>query len=164
MKKALLFLSFGSLVLVGAGRTPETVAHGRCHRLNGNGGIQASLVTEGCTSPVGLCTAGVFTGDGLLKGTTSFVADAVAPSAGMPGVEAPTTLSYTGLLTITTRRGTLTLRDTGIFDTAAGLFSSRDVIVGGTGLFTGVTGHLFFTGTGTSSLDSQATGEICFGQ
>ena len=79
----------------------------------------------------------------------------------MPAVEAPTTLSYSGLLTITTSFGTLTTRDTGIFDTAAGLFTSRDVIVGGTGIFTGATGHLFFSGTGTTTFNSTALGEIC---
>jgi hypothetical protein len=118
-------------------------------------------VAGGCTSPVGLCTAGVFQGDGLLAGTTSFIADGLAPAAGMPAVEAPTTLSYSGLLTITTRKGSLTTRDTGIFDTAAGLFSSRDVILSGTGIFVGATGHLLITGTGTSTFDSEVSGEIC---
>jgi hypothetical protein len=136
-------------------------AHQRCHRLRGNAGIRASVFSDGCTSTVGLCTAGEFEGDGLLAGTTAFVADGLAPAAGLPAVEAPTTLSYSGLLTITTRRGTLTTRDTGIFDTAAGLFASRDVIVSGTGVFEGATGHLFFTGAGTSSFESEASGEIC---
>ena len=31
----------------------------------------------------------------------------------------------------------------------------------GTGIFEGATGHLFFTGTGTASFDSVASGEIC---
>ena len=93
--------------------------------------LQSTATTDGCTSPVGLCTAGTFRGDHLLRGTTSFVADGLAPAAGMPAVEAGTTLSYSGLLTITTRRGTLTTRDTGIFDTAGtGLFASRDVVDG----------------------------------
>ncbi len=53
------------------------------------------------------------------------------------------------------------MRDTGIFDTAAGLFASRDVVVAGTGIFAGATGHVFFHGTGTTSFDSAAAGEIC---
>jgi hypothetical protein len=146
------------VVAWGPGRTG---AHQRCHQLKGRAGIRASVVTHGCTSPVGLCTAGVFEGGGVLGGTTSFVADGLAPAAGLPAVEAPTTLAYSGLLTITTSRGTLTTRDTGIFDTAAGLFTSRDVIVGGTGIFDGATGHMFFSGTGTSSFESEASGEIC---
>jgi hypothetical protein len=145
-----------------AARAGETVAHGRCVQLKGKGGINSSVTADGCTSPVGLCTAGVFEGEPLLRGTTAFVADALAPSAGLPAtVEPPTTLSYSGLLTITTRRGSLTTRDTGIFDTAAGLFSSRDTIVSGTGIFAGASGHLFFSGTGTSTFESTATGEIC---
>ncbi len=162
MKKMLLFVV--GLVTVGASGAPsikEAGAHNRCHRLNGKAGIQASVVSQGCTSPVGLCTAGVFEGDHLLRGTTSLVADGLAPAAGMPAVEAATTLSYSGLLTITTRDGTLTTRDTGIFDTAAGLFSSRDIIVAGTGIFEGATGHIFYTGTGTTTFDADASGEIC---
>ncbi len=125
------------------------------------GGITSSVTTEGCASPVGLCTTGDFSGNGLLNGTTLFTADALAPSAGMPGAEAPSTLSYSGLLTITTDKGTLTTRGTGIFDTARGLFSSRDIVVAGTGEFEGATGFLFFHGTGSSTFVSKASGEIC---
>jgi hypothetical protein len=111
---------------------------------------------------VGLCTAGVFKGDHLLRGTTSLTADGLVPAAGMPNVEAATTLSYSALLTITTPRGKLITRDTGIFDTAGtGLFASRDVVVGGTGIFEGATGHIFYTGTGVTSFDARASGEIC---
>jgi len=132
----------------------------RCHKIHG--GIRASVVAQGCTSPVGLCTAGQFHGDGLLNGTTSLTADGIVPAAGMPAVEAQTTLSYSGLFTLTTPQGTLTTRDTGIFDTAGiGLFASRDVIVAGTGIFAGATGYIFYTGTGTTSFDAEASGEIC---
>jgi hypothetical protein len=169
MKKGIL-LVFAIAVILGlvavarAGGPGAAGPRPRCHRVFGSSGIRSHVVSvaDGCTSPVGLCTAGEFHGDPVLAGPTSFVADGVTPAAGMPGVEAPTTLSYSGLLTITTRWGTLTTRDTGIFDTAAGLFSSRDVVVSGTGLFAGATGHLFFHGTGTTSFDSVASGEICF--
>jgi hypothetical protein len=140
---------------------PSAGADSRCHQLDDDAGIRASVTTEGCTSPVGLCTAGVFKGDPLLRGTTALVADGLVPAAGMPFVEAATTLSYSALLTITTRRGSLTTRDTGIFDTAAGLFASRDIVVGGTGIFEGATGHIFYTGTGVTAFDAHATGEIC---
>jgi hypothetical protein len=158
-----LWLVIASLVAVNAPATPlvkEAVADGRCHRLHGKGGIHSKVVADGCASPVGLCTAGVFEGDHVLRGSTSFVADGIAPAAGLL-VEAPTTLSYSGLLTITTRHGSLTTRDTGIFDTAAGVFASRDVIVGGTGIFEGATGYLTFQGTGTTEFESDAAGEIC---
>jgi hypothetical protein len=163
MKKTLFVVAAGLLTVgsTGAPLVKGAEAHPRCHRIDPEATLQSNATTDGCTSPVGLCTAGVFKGDHLLRGTTSFVADGIAPAAGMPAVEAGTTLSYSGLLTITTRHGTLTTRDTGIFDTAAGLFASRDVVVGGTGVFAGATGHLFFQGTGTTSFDSVAAGEIC---
>jgi hypothetical protein len=165
MKKKLAILGAALLTILAVLglRAGETAAHDRdrCIQLRGHGGIRSSVTADGCTSPVGLCTAGVYEGDQLLRGTTAFVADGLAPSAGLPSSEPPSTLSYSGLLTITTRHGTLTTRDTGIFDTAAGLFSSRDTIVSGTGIFAGATGHIFFHGTGTTSFESTATGEIC---
>jgi hypothetical protein len=140
----------------------SSTARQRCHQLDFTAGIQGAVVTDGCTSPVGLCTAGVFVGDRLLNGTTALVADGLVPAAGMPLVEAASTLSYSALLTITTRHGSLTTRDTGIFDTAGtGLFASRDVVVGGTGIFQGATGHIFYTGTGVTSFDAHASGVIC---
>jgi hypothetical protein len=164
MKKT-VFISAMSLALLGSTTQfpiQSATARSRCHKLDEDAGIQGALAPDGCTSPVGLCTAGVFVGDPLLRGTTSLTADGIAVAAGMPAVEAATTLSYSGLLTITTRRGTLTTRDTGIFDTAGtGLFASRDVIVGGTGIFEGATGHIFYTGTGVTKFDAHASGEIC---
>jgi hypothetical protein len=162
MKKILLIAA--GLLAIGSTAEPlvrSAGANSRCHQLDDGAGIQASVTTDGCTSPVGLCTAGVFTGDHLLRGTTALVADGLVPAAGMPFVEAATTLSYSALLTITTRHGSITMRDTGIFDTAAGLFASRDIVVGGTGIFEGATGHVFFTGTGVTTFDAHATGEIC---
>ena len=89
------------LATLDAGRTAR--ADGRCHKVSG--AITTSVTTSGCLSPVGLCTAGEFTGDGLLNGTTTFVADGLAVSAGMPGVVPPSTLSYSGHLTITHQKG-----------------------------------------------------------
>jgi hypothetical protein len=164
MKKPLMIAALSAIVLgAPAGPLARTAtAHGRCHQIDGDAGILGAVVTTGCTSPVGLCTAGKFFGDSLLDGKTSLVADGLVLAAGMPLVEASTTLSYSALLTITTRYGTLTTRDTGIFDTAGtGLFASRDVVVGGTGIFAGATGHVFYTGTGVTSFNAHASGEIC---
>ena len=164
MKKTVLIMAMSATMLGSTSEFPiqSAAAHSRCHRLDDDAGIQGALAPDGCASPVGLCTAGVFKGDSLLRGTTSLTADGLAVAAGMPLVEAATTLSYSGLLTITTRHGKLVVRDTGIFDTAGiGLFASRDVIVAGTGIFEGATGHIFFTGTGVTSFDAHASGEIC---
>lgn len=86
------------------------------------------------------------------------MADSLQPAA---ATEAPSTLVYSGLLTIHTKAGTLTTRDTGILDTANGLIGARDVIVGGTGIFAGATGYILFQGTGTSTFANEASGEIC---
>jgi hypothetical protein len=163
MKTPIAIAAMAAIMLGSSSQFPiqSAAAHSRCHRLDSGANIQGAVVTDGCTSPVGLCTAGVFRGDSLLYGTTSLVADGLVPSAGMPLVEAASTLSYSALLTITTSRGQLTTRDTGIFDTARGLFASRDFVVSGTGIFEGATGHIFYTGTGVTSFDAHASGEIC---
>jgi hypothetical protein len=165
MKKLLFVIGLAAFGVGSASDSlvKEAAAKQRCHVLSGKGTISSSVTAAGCTSPVGLCTAGVIEGDHLLSGTTSFIADALAPAAGLL-TEVPTTLSYSGLLTITTSEGTLTTRDTGIFDTAAGLFASRDIIVSGTGIFAGATGHLFFAGTGTTTFDAPITGEVCLAE
>src|SRR5262245_9465934 len=114
MKKTVLSGLMGVLLLGSASSFPirSATAHSRCHTLDDDAGIQGAISTDGCTSPVGLCTAGVFKGDHLLRGTTSLTADGLVPAAGMPNVEAATTLSYSALLTITTPRGKLITRDT----------------------------------------------------
>src|SRR5260370_19418451 len=143
MKKTVLISAMSVLLLGSPSQFPiqSATAHSRCHQLDDDAGIQGAIAPDGCTSPVGLCTAGVFKGDGLLRGTTSLTADGLVPAAGMPLVEAATTLSYTALLTITTRHGTLTTRDTGIFYTpGTGLFASRDVVGGAAGLLAVATG------------------------
>jgi hypothetical protein len=159
MHKSVLALSLALPVLAGSTTSAVATNNNRCDRVQGT--IEASAVTQGCTSPVQLCTAGNFRGNNLLKGSTKFVADGLAQHAGMPTAEAATTLSYTGTITITARRGTLTVRDTGIFDPPRGLFASRSVVTGGTGVFAGATGWLLIGGTGSSSFEALVGGEIC---
>src|SRR3954470_9234575 len=108
MKRLVLVLVPGAVALAAvAFLARPSVAHSRCHRLNSSATLRASVVATNCASPVGLCTAGEVHGDPVLTGATAFVADGLAPAAGMPGVERATTLSYSGLLTITTCEGTL---------------------------------------------------------
>src|SRR5581483_9458579 len=123
--------------------------------------------TEGCTSPVGLCTAGKVEGNLGLDGTTSFAADALA-SGPATALNATVTFSYSGILKITTEKGTVTTRDTGIIDSSTGaapggFFSSFDVVTGGTGRFEGATGKLFIGGETISGrlVTRVITGEIC---
>jgi hypothetical protein len=126
--------------------------------------IQSTFFAEGCNSPVGLCTTGEITEGGLLNGSTSFVALGMSPAAGMPGVEPDTTLSYSGLLKITTRLGMLTILDVGVFDTARGVFSELDRITEGTERLFGASGTLFIYGTAFADgtgFGGSIRGEVC---
>jgi hypothetical protein len=146
----------GAVVVGGVAASAKPNPRPRCFKISGT--LTSTLSTGACSSPVGICTTGEFKGSGLLKGRTTFVADSLQPAA---ATEAPTTLVYSGLLTIQTKDGTLTTRDTGILDTANGLIGARDVVVRGTGIFAGATGYLLFQGTGTSTFVNEASGEIC---
>ena len=126
--------------------------------------IEASFVAEGCSSPVGLCTAGTITEGGLLNGGTRFTALAAAPAAGMYGVEADSTLSYNGELIVTTRHGVLEISDVGVFDQAAGKFTELDRVIAGTGMFENASGVLFISGDSYadgSGFDGRISGELC---
>lgn len=146
----------GAAMVGGLSASAKPSPKPKCFKVSGT--LTSALSSGACASPVGICTTGEFKGDGLLKGRTTFVADSLQPAA---ATEAPTTLVYSGLLTIQTKNGTLTTRDTGILDTANGLIGARDVVVGGTGIFAGATGYLLFQGTGTSTFVNEASGEVC---
>lgn len=121
--------------------------------------IESALTNEQCESPIGLCTEGVLTKGGVLKGKTFFTAYEIAPSAGIPEFEVPETLSYSGLLEIETHNGILTIRDVGVLDQNQHAFSELDRVVGGTGRFHGASGLLFSFGT-TSEDGSRFAGDI----
>jgi hypothetical protein len=146
----------GAAVVAGISASAKGHPRPKCMKISGT--LTSHMSTGPCASPVGICTTGEFKGDGLLKGSTVFVADSLQPAA---STEESTTLVYSGLLTLRTKHGTLTTRDTGILDTANGLVAARDVVVGGTGIFAGATGHILFQGTGTSTFVNEASGEIC---
>jgi hypothetical protein len=163
MRKS-LFMAVGGLVglvVVVVGSSPG-VAAPPCHQVHYPAHVHSSVYTgPNCTATAGACTSGFFTGDHLLNGTTFAVGDGVAESAGMPGAEPASTLSFDTIYTITTDQGSVSFNDTGVFDGAAGLFAERMVVISGTGVFSRASGHLFFTGTGTTSFSADVTGEIC---
>jgi hypothetical protein len=66
---------------------------GGCRKVRAR--LTSMSVTEVCTSPFG-CFAGSISGSGLLNGTHIAVAFGFAPSAGLPGLEPVTTLSFSG--------------------------------------------------------------------
>lgn len=150
-------------ILFAAGQVPAVNSPQRqCHRVTAK--LMTVKTTDKCPSPVNFCAAGVVLADGLLNGTTTAVVLGLAPSVGLPGVEPATTASYAGERTITTHQGVLTLRFTGVFDTARGEFSELERVQDGTGKFSGATGTLFVFGTSSAdgtSFQAQIQGEIC---
>jgi hypothetical protein len=132
----------------------QAEAKGQCHKINTT---QTSVL-----DPSNFTTVGEFK-SGLLKGTSTFAGeqDAVTPIPG-PSV---LTVSYTGILTITTDKGILTTRGVGVFETGPfGIGAQFDRVIGGTGFFAGATGFLYYTFTGDASgaaFTSVVSGEIC---
>ena len=126
--------------------------------------IKAVFVLADCDSPVGLCTTGQISGGGILNGNTRFTALGIAPAAGITGIEPDSTLSYHGVLEITTRHGTLTISDIGVFDQLVGVFSEVDRITAGSGRFENASGTLFIHGNAFpdgSGFDGEVRGQIC---
>jgi hypothetical protein len=144
--------------------TKNVHADNGCRMVHGR--IQSTFTTTNCTSPVGLCTAGMITGAGPLNAATTFLALDVAPSAGLPAVEPSANLSYSGVLTINARNGTLVANDLGVLDAPDLSFTELErPAASSTGIFSGAS-HVFFisgaivnNGTG---FDGQISGELCF--
>ena len=109
------------------------------------GQFSSNVVTEGCLSPVGICTAGTLTGG--LNGSFEFTATSLVPTADTPTTSV---LLYTGDIVVTTHHGTITCKDAGAFEsTGAGAVSSVCHIVSGTGDYSGSTGSIQFVGNFT---------------
>jgi len=119
------------------------------------------LVTEGCTSPIGFCAAGTFTGNHGFNGNFFFSAlsfDAI-PSDPLARLVVP------GISIYTTADGTLTISDVSVFDIPRGTFAGVGRITEGTGSFAGATGDIFTTGRVApdgQTFTTDMTGDICF--
>jgi hypothetical protein len=150
-----------TLCLIGAigGSTVTRDVHAdeRCKHVSGT--IHSLFSSTGCTSPVGLCTAGAITGSGELDGATTFLAFDAAPSAGLPAVEPAANLSYSGALTINARRGTLLTHDLGVLDATGLAFTEIERPASGTGIFENPSNDFFISGAITDS-GNGFTGEI----
>jgi hypothetical protein len=109
-----------------------------------HGTIHSVFTTQNCTSPIGLCTAGTITDAGILDGTTTFIAAGMAPSAGMPSIEPPANLSYSGQLTIVASTGTLVTNDLGVLDANHVAFTEIERPASGTGVFANPGSSVFF--------------------
>ena len=143
------------LLLCAAMASPALADHeeGGCEKIHAR--IIDAKVTEGCTSPNNFCAAGNVTGD--LKGTTCFRLDGVATGP----ATAPGSFSTSGVLVFTTRRGTLTVRETGVSGLGA-FFPALELVTDGTGEFAGATGHMWVLGARVGDhFDSKIIGELC---
>jgi hypothetical protein len=130
--------------------------------------VVVAQTTTNCDSPVNLCTEGTIDGNQGLHGTTFFRADSLAAGPST-APDAASTISYSGVLHITTDYGTLRSRDVGILnqstDTPTGGFASAfGLVLEGTGRYAGATGSFF---AGAKTIDGQFvttvfTGEFCF--
>ena len=137
-------------------------AHQPCRKVHGH--ITTQVTTENCSSPVLLCTVGTISGGGMLNGASAFTTLGLAPGAGLSPLVPGTTLSYTGNLMISTRRGDLSLTDIGILEQTTLRFTELDQVVGGTGEFAGQTGRWFIAGFvtgGGTGFDGDIEGDIC---
>jgi hypothetical protein len=93
-------------------------------------------------------TKGTIKGNAGLNGTVAFVADGAGspPPTGPPGSSV-----FSGSLTISTDKGVLDVRETGMFSSRTGnpggaVLSAWGDVLGGTGRYGGATGDLFFAG------------------
>lgn len=169
MKNITKAIATMSGILVVLALTPGAVAQDadqHCFRLHAS--IDARFSSSGCTSPVGLCTAGTLAG--FPGGTTRFVALGIGGAAVgeasivTPPAEPGTTWSYRGDLVYTTPVGELRLEDVGVLDTVRGTYTEMQRVMSGTGSFDGATGDLFSYGHTTPAGDGfigAVRGTVC---
>jgi hypothetical protein len=108
---------------------------------------------------------GTIRGSFGLDGTVAFTQD--SPGTPPPTAPAGSTV-FSGMLDITTERGTLRLRETGMFSSRRGnpdgpVLSSWGDSLEGTGFYEGVTGDLFFRGRRNAAglFLVKVTGKLC---
>jgi len=131
-----------------------------CKKINAL--IVDAQVVEGCTSPNRFCAEGTVQGNHGFNGTTYFVLDgAVRGPATAPG-----TVATSGVLTYTTDRGTLTVRESGLssITTADGgrFFTAFQEVLSGTDEYLGATGQMWVLGTRLADhFEAEVTGVLC---
>jgi len=131
MKTNNLYLVLIALVLTLITSVTPAYASGQRHSINAKG--QGQLTSD-------TTTAGKIIGGGLLHGTTTATLNIAAID------QTTGDATYVGVVMITTKHGTLTLNDVGLFNLVTGVFSSHSTVAGGTGRFAGATGDLYFAG------------------
>lgn len=109
-----------------------------------HGSLRSQALIEGCTSPIGFCTAG--RAHGTINGNFVFTANRMVPS------DTPGVVLFTGEIVFQTRDGEVRCQDAGAFnsgelESGPGPFASLCTISGGMGDWVGATGHIRIQGT-----------------
>jgi len=135
----------------------------QCKTVDAN--LVSGLFVEGCASPVGFCTRGTVA-SGPLAGSFEFT----ALTAEQPNPASPV-MFYTGTVVYTTKKGTVTVRDSGMFNANNGAFMEVQKVTEGTKSLKGFTGTLTSQGDGIFAVIGGLTqligfkgsvdGEIC---
>jgi hypothetical protein len=136
------FLAAGALLLVSA----NVSAAAQCHNIHGQIDDHPAPGPT-CTSPIGLCTQGAFSG--VLQGDYISIASTLNPTGDTP---VTSVLLYTADTTLQAhlgdQQGELRIKNAGAFHVAGnGEATEISSIVGGTGAFAGASGVFFVTGT-----------------
>jgi hypothetical protein len=146
----------GFILLLSAGS-----ATANCKKVKGH--FFSEIVTEfpngdPCPSPIGFCTVGRFTGG--IRGKFTFVGENLVAN---PDLENPLVQFTTGVMELTLKKGTLTLRDASAvsFDTD-GLFGGLQTITSGTGKFSETSGRFSTFGVfDEGCVSCKYKGKIC---
>lgn len=156
MKKTISIaaLSALSLLAIAAASRGRADADEPCRHVRAV--IQDTLVSDGCPSPFGLCTAGTLSHDGLVNGGVYSVVNDIAPAA------TPDVLSFDTSTTLSTDKGDIEFHGSATFDPVHGAIAIILTDPTGTGQFAGATGRLFVHASTTpTSAQGEIEGEIC---
>jgi hypothetical protein len=152
VKSALLaMLAASALVAI-----PATA--GNCKKIHAD--LDEIQSTQGCNPGLSSCFLGEVDGNHGLRGVTHFAADSAVSTS--PSTS-PNFIIYSGPFEYRTRRGNITVRETGVTTRGSeGVVTAYQEIVSGTGAFAGATGHFFVSGQKTGgTVDTFVNGEIC---
>lgn len=129
--------------------------------------VQADLIedraTVGCKAGHADCFLGEVDGNRGFRGTTYFRADAAAAGPRT----SPGFISYSGPFEYVLERGTITARETGVFDPtlgrpSAGALTAYQEIVGATGDYVGASGYFFVSGFNRDNhIVTRVFGQVC---
>lgn len=142
--------------------TADDATPPRCQALRAQ--LVEDRVTTGCYPNETFCFVGQVSGH-WLHATTHFKGDSRAdpPSTAVPGW-----YSYSGLFDYITADGNIYTRETGVTHPAAGhpesgAVTAHQQILGGTGMYAGVTGHFFVSGFNVGGhITTELFGEVCW--